>query len=131
MIQPLTHYKERGKQMKTSTEIFAYNLKMQLEKKHKSQSDLARFLKVTPTTVSRWAKAEALPRSAMLDRICGYLVCTTEDLMVDHTQVANLLPEDVIAEAILERPLLMQLFVMADKADDDTIRKCIALLGTR
>lgn len=42
--------------MKTSTEIFAHNLKVQLEKKNKTQSDLARFLKVTPTAVSRWAK---------------------------------------------------------------------------
>ena len=117
--------------MKTQTEIFAHNLKVLLEKKHKSQSDLARFLKVTPTTVSRWTNADALPRSPMIDRICGFLACTTEDLMVDRTRQANLLPEDVLAEAILERPLLMQLFVMADKADDDAIRKCIALLGER
>lgn len=117
--------------MKTSTEIFAYNLKMQLEKKNKSQSDLARFLKVTPTTVSRWTTAQALPRSAMIDRICNYLGCTPEDLMTDHTQTANLFPEDVIAEAIVERPLLMQLFLMADKASDDAIRKCIQILGER
>lgn len=42
--------------MKTQTEIFAHNLKVLLEKKHKSQNDLARHLKVTPTAVSRWAK---------------------------------------------------------------------------
>lgn len=117
--------------MKTQTQIFAHNLKVQLEKKHKSQSDLARFLKVTPTTVSRWANAEALPRSPMIDRICGYLVCTTEDLMVDHTKQVNLFPEDIIAEAIVDRPLLMQLFLMADKADDSAIAKCIELLGER
>ena len=117
--------------MKTQTEIFAHNLKVQLEKKRRSQSDLARFLKVTPTTVSRWTNAEALPRSPMIDRICNYLGCTTEDLMVDHTKQANLLPEDVIAEAILDRPLLMQLFVMADKAEDSMIRRCIEILGER
>lgn len=117
--------------MKTSKDIFAHNLKVLLEKKHKNQSDLARFLKVTPTTVSRWTNAEMLPRSTMIDRICTYLVCTTEDLMTDHTRTATLLPEDIIADAIVERPLLMQLFLMADKADDDAIYKCMEILGER
>ena len=94
--------------MKTSTEIFAHNLKTLLEKKHKSQSDLARFLNVTPTTVSRWTNAESLPRSPMIDRICGFLVCDAEDLMTDHTKQGNLFPEDIIADAITERPLLIE-----------------------
>ena len=55
--------------MKKSTEIFSRNLKNKLEEKGKSQSDLARFLNVTPTTVSRWTNAESLPRSPMIDRI--------------------------------------------------------------
>ena len=117
--------------MKTSTDIFAYNLKNILEKKRKSQSDLARHLNVTPTTVSRWANGEALPRANMIDRICQYLVCSTDDLMTDHTKVATMLPEDIIADAIVERPLLMQLFLMADKADDDAIYKCMQILGER
>lgn len=117
--------------MSTSTEIFAYNLRNKLIARNKSQSDLARFLKVTPTTVSRWTNGEAMPRANMIDRICNYLGCSTEDLMTDHTQVAVFAPEDVIADAIIERPLLMQLFVMADKADDDAIRKCIQILGER
>lgn len=117
--------------MPTSTEIFAHNLKNMLEAKRKSQSDLARHLKVTPTTVSRWTNAEALPRSAMIDRICHYLVCSTEDLMTDHTKVATLAPSDVIADAILERPLLMQLFLMADKAEDEAIYRCIQILGEK
>lgn len=117
--------------MKTSTEIFATNLKNALYRRNKSQSDLARFLKVTPTTVSRWTKGEALPRANMIDRICNYLLCSTEDLMTDHTKTAEYAPQDVIADAIVERPLLMQLFIMADKADDDALLKCIQLLGER
>ena len=112
-------------------EIFARNLRNLLYARNKTQSDLARGLKTTPTTVSHWVNAEMLPRSNMIDRICFYLNCTTEDLMIDHTKVANVAPSDVIANAILERPILMQLFVMADKADDDTIYKCIKLLGER
>ena len=112
-------------------EIFARNLRNLLYARNKTQSDLARGLKTTPTTVSHWVNAEMLPRSNMIDRICAYLHCTTEDLMIDHTKTVNVAPADVIADAILERPILMQLFVMADKADDDTIYKCIKLLGER
>lgn len=115
----------------TSTEIFAHNLKNKLYARNKTQSDLARYLKVTPTTVSRWTSAEALPRSAMIDRICAYLVCDPEDLMTDHTKTVSLAPSDVIADAILERPLLMQLFVLADRADDDTLYKCLKVLGEK
>lgn len=112
-------------------EIFAHNLRNMLYARNKTQSDLARGLKTTPTTVSHWVNAEMLPRSTMLDKICVYLHCTAEDLMTDHTKVVTLAPSDVIADAIVERPLLMQLFVMADKADDDTIYRCLKILGEK
>lgn len=115
----------------TATEIFAYNLKNRLYAKNKTQSDLARYLKVTPTTVSRWTNGEALPRSAMIDRICVYLLCDPEDLLTDHTKTVALAPSDVIADAILDRPILMQLFLMADKADDDAIYRCMKVLGEK
>lgn len=128
MIQDVTM---KGVRTMNSTEIFGTNLRNALYKRNKSQSDLARYLKVTPTTVSRWTNGEAMPRASMIDRICVYLGCTAEDLMTDHTKGATLMPEDVIADAIVERPLLMQLFLMADKADDDAIRKCLQILGER
>ena len=115
----------------TSTEIFAHNLKNKLYARNKTQSDLARFLNVTHTTVSRWANAEAMPRANMIDRICKYLACDPEELLTDHTKPATLAPSDIIADAILERPLLMQLFLMADKADDEAIYKCLKVLGEK
>lgn len=112
-------------------ELFAFNLRNMLYAKNKTQSELARATKTTPTTVSHWVNAEMMPRPAMIDKICAYLHCSTEDLLTDHTKTANTAPEDVIAEVILERPLLMQLFLMADKADDDAIYKAIKVLGEK
>ena len=117
--------------MPTSTEIFAKNLGNMLMAKRKTQSDLARHLNVTPTTVSRWTNAESLPRSAMIDRICRYLICDPEDLMTDHSKQSAQAPADLIADAVVTRPLLMQLFLMADKADDDAIYKAIKVLGEK
>ena len=122
---------ERKCAMPTTKEIFARNLKNMLEARRKNQSDLARFLKMTPTAVSRWTNAEVLPRPSTIDRICGYLVCSAEDLMTDHTKTVAYAPQDIIADAIVERPLLMQLFLMADKASDDAILRCIQILGEK
>lgn len=111
-----------------STEIFGRNLRNKLEAKRHSQSDLARFLNVTPTAVSRWVNGEAMPRANMLDRICNYLGCTAEDLMTDHTKTAILMPEDVIADEIHDNPRLFQLFMVAVRATDEDLVHCIDYL---
>lgn len=111
-----------------SKEIFGRNLRNKLDAKNRSQNDLARFLKVTPTAVSRWVNGEAMPRANMLDRICNYLGTTADDLLTDHTKVAILLPEDVIAEEIHNNPRLFQLFMVAVRATDEDLVYCINYL---
>lgn len=119
----------KGKEYDMDTkEVFGRNLRNRLDEKQRSQNDLARFLKVTPTAVSRWVNAEALPRSNMIDRICFYLGCDVEDLMTDHTKTAILLPEDVIAEEIHTNPRLFQLFMVAIRATDEDLVYCIDYL---
>ncbi len=111
-----------------SKEIFGRNLRNKLDAKNRSQNDLARFLKVTPTAVSRWVNGEAMPRANMLDRICNYLGTTAEDLLTDHTKVALLLPEDILAEEIHNNPRLFQLFMVAVRATDEDLVHCINYL---
>lgn len=112
----------------TSKEIFGRNLRNRLDADRKSQNDLARYLGVTPTAVSRWVNGEALPRARMIDRICAYLVCTVEDLMVDHSKVATLLPQDIIAEEIEKNPRLMRLMFYYMKMSDAELDKEIERL---
>lgn len=114
--------------MSTSSEIFGRNLRNRLDAKNSTQTELAKFLKVTPTAVSRWVNGDAMPRPNMVDRICLYLNCTVEDLMTDHTKVAVLLPEDVLAEEIHDNPRLFQLFMVAMKANDADLVHCIEYL---
>lgn len=114
--------------MTTSKEIFGRNLRNRLEAKNRSQNDLARFLNVTPTAVSRWVTGEAQPRANMIDRICVFLGCSVEDLMIDHTKVAVLMPEDVLAEEIHNNPRLFQLFMVAIRATDEDLVYCIDYL---
>src|SRR5579864_4983976 len=45
-----------------------------------SRSQLADLVEVTPLTVGRWERGEAVPRKYALDRLCEVLECTEEDL---------------------------------------------------
>lgn len=59
---------------------FAYKLKRKLKEKNISQSELARRIDVTDTTVSRYIKGDAYPRPLLLRRIANVLDCSIEDL---------------------------------------------------
>lgn len=125
------HYQKGDGEMnknRTTTEIFSENLRDMLIAKHKTQAKLAKYLNVTEATVSRWTNGVAMPRSAMIDRICLYLNCATEDLTKDHTQVVVPEPAEVLADEIMARPALFQMFMLALKANDETIMKCIEVL---
>lgn len=117
--------------MKTSLEIFSTNLNNLLIAKQKSQSDLARFLKTTPTTVSKWVTGKAMPRPKMVDGICRFLLCSPEDLMTDHSQVAVMLPQDIIAEEIENNPRLMRLMFYFMKMSDEELDKEIERISRK
>ena len=117
--------------MANSKEIFVRNLRNKLDAKRKNQSDLARYLNVTPTAVSRWVNGEAMPRANMLDRICEFLNCTAEDLMTDHTKVAVMLPQDILAEEIENNPRLMRLMFYFMKLSDEELDKEIERISRK
>ena len=108
--------------------IFSSNLRNKLMARNNTQKELARFLGTSETSVSHWINGTMLPRPATIDRIAQFLCCSSDDLMTDHTKTGELTPADIIAEAINERPLLMTLFLVADKASDEKIRDCIEVL---
>jgi transcriptional regulator with XRE-family HTH domain len=118
---------QKGDNAMTTTELFASNLRNQLFAKKRTQSDLARALKTSPTTVSRWVNAEQMPRSATIDKICVYLHCTSEDLMADHSKPVQMLPEDVLAEEMNERPRLFRLMFIASKMSDENLDALIQI----
>lgn len=117
--------------MTNSKEIFGRNLRNKLDAKRKNQNDLARYLNVTPTAVSRWVNGEAMPRANMLDRICFYLNCTAEDLMTDHTKTVVMLPQDIIAEEIENDPRLMRIMFYCMKMSDAEKDKLIERLAEK
>jgi transcriptional regulator with XRE-family HTH domain len=108
-------------------ELFGFNLRNQLDAKRRTQADLARFMKTTPPTVSRWISGESLPRPEKMERICAFLSCSVEDLMSDHNKAIDLAPEDVLAEEMNERPRLFRLMFIASKMSDDDLDALIQI----
>ena len=111
--------------MRTSTEIFAENLRNMLIAKNKKQADLARFTGATSATVTYWCNGQAMPRAKMIDKICLFLNCTVEDLTTDHNKPVEYAPEDIIAEQIKENPRLMKLFIYAIQMSNEDLDKLI------
>lgn len=60
--------------------------------------------------------------------MCEFLMCAPEDLLLDADKTQVLLPEDVLADELRERPLLFRLMIVAMRADDEAIRDAIMLL---
>lgn len=111
--------------MRTSTEIFAENLRNLLYLKNKKQADLARYTGATSATVAYWCNGQSMPRAKMLDKICLFLHCSIEDLTTDHNKPVEYAPEDVIAEQLRENPRLMRLRLYAMKLSDAELDKLI------
>ena len=111
---------------RTMNEIFSENLRNQLYLKRWSQADLARRMNTSEASVSKWCLGSAVPRPKKIDQICMLLGCTVEDLTTDHTKVAVIAPEDVIADELRERPILFTLMYYASKLSDEEIDKLIA-----
>lgn len=111
---------------KTVKEVFSTNLRNKLVEKNKSQADLARFCGVSQTSASHWVNGEILPRPKMIDKICVFLSCTSDDLMIDHSKTVALAPEDIIAEELRDNPRLMKLMLYAMKLSDTELDALIA-----
>lgn len=115
--------------MRTTKEIFSDNLRNLLYAKNKTQAQLAKFTGATTATVSYWCNGSAMPRSAMIDKICVFLNCSVEDLTVDHSRPVQYAPEDIIAEEIQNNPRLMRLMLYAMKLSDEQMDKLIKYAG--
>ena len=102
-------------------QVFSTNLRNRLYAKNISQADLSRAVGASQTSVSHWINGEILPRPNMIDKIARFLVCSSDDLLTDHTKVVELSPEDVLAEELRENSRLFRLMFYAAKLSDDEL----------
>ena len=108
--------------------IFSTNLRNKLSAKQRTQKELAKYLNTSETSVSHWVNGTILPRPNTVDKIATFCGCSVDELMTDQTKTVALAPSDIIADTIIERPMLMSLFLVASKASDEKIQECIEVL---
>lgn len=83
---------------KESNRKFAENLRHYMETNGKSASQVARYLGVSRTAITRWTNGSYAPRLDKVDKLCTYFRCTRADLLdqasgrPDYSSVENLTP---------------------------------------
>lgn len=68
---------------KNFNKTFSKNLNYFLDINNKSQLDLAKYVNVTPASVSNWCKGIKVPRMDKVDIICDFFKIQRSELMED------------------------------------------------
>lgn len=71
-----------------SKEVFAKNLRMYMDKKGKTQKELAEIVGVSAPTMSDWLKAKKYPRIDRIETMADYFGILKSDLIEDKTEEA-------------------------------------------
>ena len=66
----------------------ADRIKFFLDERNKTQADLAKYMDVSPVTISNWCKGIKMPRMNKIDKICSFLHVSRSALM-DETPVTS------------------------------------------
>ncbi len=69
-----------------SKEVFAKNLKMYMERKGKTQKELAEIVGVSAPTMNDWIKAKKFPRIDKIEIMADYFGILKSDLIEEKTE---------------------------------------------
>ena len=62
---------------------FSANLKKALRNEGKTQSDMAKYMKISTATASDWCNGNKMPRADKLQSLCNWLHIGLQDLLVN------------------------------------------------
>lgn len=119
---------------KEFNKIFGKNLQFYLDSKQISQTELANYLEVSPTSVNNWCRGLKTPRMDKVDKICNFFHINRSDLLNEHndeqSQGYYLDPETAdFAQELKDRPELKILFSASRKATKEDIEMTIDILN--
>lgn len=83
-----------------SKEVFAKNLKNHMDKKGKSQKELAEIVGVSAPTMHDWLKAKKYPRIDKIEILADYFGILKSDLIEDKTEMQK--NNDAISDIIVK-----------------------------
>src|SRR5437762_10081856 len=78
-------------------EYMPNNLAILRGKRHLSQSQLADLVGVTPLTLGRWERGQAVPHKYSQKKLCEVFACTEEDLAFSPQTLTIVAPSSAIS----------------------------------
>lgn len=69
-----------------SKEVFAKNLRYYMERKNKTQKELAEIVGVSPPTINDWIKGKKYPRIDKIEVLANYFGILKSDLIEEKTE---------------------------------------------
>lgn len=119
---------------KEFNKIFGKNLQFYLESKQISQTELANYLEVSPTSVNNWCRGLKTPRMDKVDKICNFFHINRSDLLNEHNDEQSqgyYLDQETadFAQELKDRPELKMLFSASRKATKEDIEMTIDILN--
>lgn len=104
--------------------IFAKNLLKYLEKKNKTQKEVADAIQVSPQTFNTWCQGIAIPRMGKIQLLADYFGIGKSDLLDDKSNDENYYLDKDSAEAaqfLFENPEYKVLFDASRKVKPEDI----------
>ncbi len=100
--------------------IVGKNLKRLAYEHNKTQSDIAKDLKISKSTVSSWMNGTRVPRMQMIDLLCHYFNCQRVDIMEEHEDHAVSVIPEVVIEVLRSKysPQLLEYAMMLSKLNE-------------
>lgn len=89
-------------------EIVSRNIKRLLEEQDKTQTDLAKFLNVSSTTVNNYVKGYNVPRMDKIDSICKFFGVNRSELLGLHDNKGSQRPIPLIGTIAAGMPILAE-----------------------
>lgn len=87
--------------------IFAYNLRKQMELNGKSRNDIAQALNISYFTVTDWVNGKKYPRMDKVEMLANYFGILKSDLIEDKEENTNSPDQIVLTEG---EEMLLKLF---------------------
>lgn len=104
-----------------SKKIFSKNLNFQLKRNNKTQTDLAKFLNVTTSTVSDWCNGKKFPRIDKIQKIADWMRINKSDLIEEKSNI------DKFNDEFIKLPVYGSLCCGNGGFNDDNIEEFVAI----
>ena len=103
--------------------IFAYNLRKQMELNGKSRNDISQALNISYYTVSDWVNGKKYPRMDKVEKLANFFGILKSDLIEDKTAEEKEIPGEIVLTE--DEKMLLNLFRLVPEQNQAMVLEMI------